>query len=306
MKIKARGLSVSVVFVAHVLSVFVYLLAAMTSFAAAPAFAAASSAGLGGGFSAGVRADLVRSGGGPVAKGAASSMVDSRQHTQSPIVTGTTVLGLKYKGGVMLAADTLASYGNMARYKDVRRIKSVGPNTLIGASGEISDFQSIVERLENMNQEDLNQDDGYRRNPSEIFSFLRAVMYNRRNKMNPLWNQLLVAGFHGGAPFLGYVDLIGTAYEENFIATGYGAYLAIPIIRERWNPEMEEGEALALMEDCLRVMYYRDCRASDRIQIAKATAEGVLISEPYKLSSEWETANFDARHGTNTGDGSSW
>ena len=37
---------------------------------------------------------------------------------------------------------------------------------------------------------------------------------------NPLWNQLLIAGFRGNAPFLGYVDLIGTAYEENFIATG--------------------------------------------------------------------------------------
>lgn len=29
------------------------------------------------------------------------------QHTQQPIVTGTSVLGLVYKDGVMLAADTL-------------------------------------------------------------------------------------------------------------------------------------------------------------------------------------------------------
>ena len=163
-----------------------------------------------------------------------------------------------------------------------------------------------MERLDNQNQNDLNQDDGYTRNPAEIFSFLRAVMYQRRNKMNPLWNQLLVAGCRGGIPFLGYVDLIGTAYEENFIATGYGAYLAIPLIRERWHAEMDEGEARALMEDCLRVMYYRDCRASNRIQIAKATAEGTLISDPYELTSDWETANFDARHATHTGDGSSW
>ena len=32
------------------------------------------------------------------------------QHTQRPIVTGTSVLGLKYRDGVMLAADTLCSY----------------------------------------------------------------------------------------------------------------------------------------------------------------------------------------------------
>ena len=108
------------------------------------------------------------------------------------------------------------------------------------------------------------------------------------------------------APFLGYVDLIGTAYEENFIATGFGAYLAIPIIRERWHAAMDEGEARALLEDCLRVMFYRDCRASNRIQIAKATADGVLISEPFVLNTDWETANFDARHATAGQDGSSW
>eukprot|EP00434_Breviolum_minutum_P038135 symbB.v1.2.033818.t1/scaffold4252.1/size42409/5 len=43
---------------------------------------------------------------------------DAKQHTLSPIVTGATVVGLKYKDGVILAADTLASYGSEARYKD--------------------------------------------------------------------------------------------------------------------------------------------------------------------------------------------
>ncbi|RYY72670.1 hypothetical protein EON63_20575 [archaeon] len=51
-----------------------------------------------------------------------------------------------------------------------------------------------------------------------------------------------IAGYRDSQPFLGYVDLIGTAYEENFIATGFGAYLAIPLIRERWRADMDEGE----------------------------------------------------------------
>lgn len=32
---------------------------------------------------------------------------DPTSHTQQPIMTGTSVLGLKYDGGVMLAADNL-------------------------------------------------------------------------------------------------------------------------------------------------------------------------------------------------------
>ena len=226
--------------------------------------------------------------------------------TSQPIVTGTTVIGLKYCDGVMLAADTLASYGSLARYTDVRRIQKVGKSTLIGASGEISDFQSVMDILDSMNREDINQDDGYTRSPEEVHGYLRSVMYQRRNKGNPLWNQLLIAGYRNDKSFLGCVDLIGTAYEENYIATGFGAYLAIPIIRERWNANMSEGEARALLEDCLRVMFYRDCRASNRIQIAKATQEGTLVSEPYQISTDWETANYDVRHATTGNDGSSW
>jgi 20S proteasome subunit beta 7 len=229
------------------------------------------------------------------------------KHTSQPIVTGSTVIGMKYNGGVMLASDTLASYGSLARYKDVRRIQKIGDNTLIGASGEFSDYQSIIEMLENIHLSDLNQDDGYTRTPSEFFNYLRAVMYQRRNKGNPLWNQLIVAGYNKDQPFLGYVDLIGTTYEENFIATSFGAYIAIPLMRERWHADMDEGEARALLEDCLRVMFYRDCKSSNRIIIAKSTPEGTLISEPYELATEWETANYDLRHGSVVGlDGSSW
>jgi 20S proteasome subunit beta 7 len=235
-----------------------------------------------------------------------SSMSAPTTRTSQPIVTGTTVIGIKYADGVMLAADTLASYGSLARYNDVRRIQKVGASTLIAASGEISDFQAVLDILDGMNREDINQDDGYTRTPQEVHSYLRAVMYQRRNKGNPLWNQLLIAGHRSNQPFLGYVDLIGTAYEENYIATGFGAYLAIPLIRDRWNGNMTEGEAKSLLEDCLRVMYYRDCRASNRIQIAKATVDGTLISEPYQITTEWETANYDLRHATTGNDGSSW
>jgi len=232
------------------------------------------------------------------------SVNDPTTRTTRPIVTGATVLGIKYADGVMMVSDTLASYGSLARYKNINRMLKVGDHTIVGASGEMSDFQWISNKLEEMHQGDLNADDGYHRKPKEVHNYLRAIMYQRRGKGNPLWNQLLVAGYNKG-PFLGYVDLIGTAYEENFIATGFGAYLALPIIRERWQPDLDEGEARALLEDCMRVLFYRDCRSSARIQLSKATAEGTLVSDQYVLSTEWETATFDARHNMPV-DGSSW
>ena len=58
-------------------------------------------------------------------------------------MTGTSVVGIKYKDGIMLAADTLSSYGSMARFRDTNRLLQVGDNTVIGASGEVSDFQYV-------------------------------------------------------------------------------------------------------------------------------------------------------------------
>ena len=141
----------------------------------------------------------------------------------------------------------------------------------------------------------------------EVWSYLRAVMYQRRNKMDPLWNDVLVAGMggeDGTEPFLGSVDKIGTAYTDDTLATGFGSYLALPIMRERWRPDLEEGEARALLEDCLRVLFYRDCRAYNRVQIAKVTRDGgVLVSDPYEIDTKWDSASFVEPKGQLDGDG---
>ena len=62
-------------------------------------------------------------------------------------MTGTSVLGLQYKDGVMLAADNLASYGSLARFMDIRRLERVGDNVVIGASGDMSDWQNLKHTL---------------------------------------------------------------------------------------------------------------------------------------------------------------
>jgi len=213
------------------------------------------------------------------------------KRTTDPINTGTSVLGIKYAGGVMIAADTNISYGSLARFRNVPRITNAGGNTVIGATGEYSDFQDIKVLLEEILTSDFCHDDGHSLSPSEIHSYLSRVMYNRRNKFNPYYNQLIVGGFREGKSFMGYIDMVGTSYEENYLATGYGAYIALPLIRKAWRPDLSEAEAKKLLEDCLRVLFYRDARSLSRVQISKVDAGGWTISEPYTLETSWEVAH---------------
>ena len=69
---------------------------------------------------------------------------------------------------------------------------------------------------------------------------------------------------------------------------------------EQWRPDLTEGEARALLEDCLRVLFYRDCRASSLIQLGKCVSgedhratTTPLISDPYPLEhTSWNDPAF--------------
>jgi len=167
-----------------------------------------------------------------------------------------------------------ASFGSLARFKDVQRIFSVGDNTVIAYSGDVSDAQHIEYLLDSLMyhtllplffslvvpltilriRESHHQDD-HLPNALTIHNYLTRTMYNRRTKLDPLWNALLVAGVVppsdtpltplpsslapqdavapekaaptgnpskdklDGSLFLGYVDLYGTTFSGPHIAT---------------------------------------------------------------------------------------
>lgn len=217
-----------------------------------------------------------------------------KSHTQYPYVTGTSVLGVTYKDGVLIACDTLGAYGSTKRYKSFQRLTEVNGSCVVGAGGELSDYQQICKMLDELATEDFCMDDGHTMTPSEVFSYLTRVMYARRNKFDPLWNSVVVGGVNpDGTPFLGNVSMIGTNYTDETIATGFGNHLARPLMREKHRPDMSEEEAIKLLHECLLVLYYRDKTSINKFQVAKVTKDGSSVSEPFSLETKWDYKLFE-------------
>ncbi|KIO27403.1 hypothetical protein M407DRAFT_243350 [Tulasnella calospora MUT 4182] len=231
------------------------------------------------------------------------SFEEGVQRTRQPIVTGTSVLAIKFKDGVIVAADNLASYGSLARFKDIQRLHAVGTHTVIGAGGDMSDFQHIQHDLDSLIISEFSEGDGHALGPAEIYEYLSQVMYARRSKMNPLWNSILVGGWKDGKSFLGYVDLIGTTYSASTLATGYGAYIAQPLLRkavEGRENELTEEEAVKIVEESLKVLFYRDARSLNKYQIAIVNEKGVSISDSRIAPTEWSFAEGIRGYGAQT------
>lgn len=89
----------------------------------------------------------------------------------------------------------------------------------------------------------------------------------------------------------------GTTWQSPSIATGFGAYIAQPLLRKALSQtppsELTYDQAKKLLEDTMRVLYYRDARSLNRIQLAVIWADAtkpVQVTEPYALKTEWAFA----------------
>ncbi|KND90135.1 Proteasome subunit beta type-7, partial [Tolypocladium ophioglossoides CBS 100239] len=231
-----------------------------------------------------------------------------KQNTQQPIVTGTSVIAVKFKDGVVMAADNLASYGSLARFTDVKRLRPFANSSVVGFSGDVSDMQYLDRHLTDLAiSEAYDSPEQPRLSAANLHRYLAKLLYRRRSKFDPLWNHLLVAGFDdAGEPFLAAADLLGSTYSSPSLATGFGSMLAQPIMRRHVPDEeaarkLSREQAVDIVKECMKVLYYRDARSLDQYSLAVVTKDGVELKTDEKLENQsWAFAERIKGYGTQT------
>ncbi|EOB13397.1 Proteasome subunit beta type-4 [Nosema bombycis CQ1] len=199
-------------------------------------------------------------------------------------VISSGYISFKFKNGIVIACDTQGSYGSLAKYNDIRRLIKLGSNTLCCFSGEVSDTQSLINRLKMIIEED-NQEI----TPSGFHRITQRILYTARSKMEPFNTNVVIGGIEGNNDFiLSNVNHLGNSYSSNSISSGLGNFIALPFLRSVSLENLEREDAIKIAEESLRIMCYRSTRNSNRIQVGIVDENGVNISNPYLLETKWE------------------
>lgn len=194
----------------------------------------------------------------------------------------------------------------MARFTDVKRLRAFQNTSVVGFSGDISDMQFLDRDLTALSlEENYSSPTQPRLCAANLHRYLAKLLYNRRSKFDPLWNHILVAGLDDNdEPFLAATDLLGSTYSSPSLATGFGAMLAQPVMR-KYAPDEEsakkltEEEAVDIIKECMKVLYYRDARSMDRYSMAIVTKDGVKLDEDIQLEKQsWAFADRIKGYGT--------
>lgn len=224
---------------------------------------------------------------------------DPMTKTLQPSVTGSMICGLTYDKGVLLAADTMGSYGGLRRYKDMQRVIKISETCLIAASGDLADL-SELERIvmDQVRLDAVEAEHGVTFNAQSLHAWIQTIFYHHRCKMNPYWLTVAVAGWDSkkNKPFLGIVDQKGVSYSAPHVVTGFGGMMAGPYLELR-TPEDHTTLTLEQAEKQLRaalsVVTYRDKKTLNSWTIGKVTADSCdIIANGEELPTNWDLAHM--------------
>lgn len=123
-----------------------------------------------------------------------SEINDPYKRNSGPITTGSSVIGLTFENGVVIAADELVSYGSMARFRKISRVSRINDRTILGCGGEYADYQNIMKVIDQMVIDESSHEDDIQIGPHATHTWLTRVQYYNRSKFEPLYCNWIVGG----------------------------------------------------------------------------------------------------------------
>lgn len=174
-------------------------------------------------------------------------------NTHNVYKTGTTTIGIVTKEGIVLAADTQASMGNLIANNDTTKIYKINDSIAITIAGSQGDALVLVRHLQNhANLYELE----HKKNLSTKACVTVLSNILNSNKMVPFFTQFIVAGSDGN---LFSMDMAGGLNkEEQFAFSGSGSELALSVLDSDYKKTLNIKEAITIAKKAITAAKKRD------------------------------------------------
>jgi 20S proteasome subunit beta 1 len=186
---------------------------------------------------------------------------------------GTTLLGIRYKDGVIVAADSQTSSGYYISNRAADKITIISDHIICLRSGSSADTQNIVDLVRNITLREQLE----RSAPLEVRTvaqILRNICYQRKSTSNC---SFICAGwdiFHGGQIYT--VVQGGTILATPLISSGSGSIFISSFCDVEFRDIMSDMEAEDLSLKAISLAIQRDSNSSGIIRICKISKEGIF------------------------------
>ncbi len=188
--------------------------------------------------------------------------VKMNEELQSKITkTGTSIVGIACKDGIVMASDRQVTAGMSVAFKRYKKLVEVNPYLLAGVAGLVSDAQ-LVAKLTRAELKLKELKTKTRPTVKEGANLFAAIVYQNIRKFSPIPGivALIIGGFdEDGATKLFSVDPAGAVYDiDDYVADGSGVPFMLGVLEKGYKKNISVDEGIELAKDCLRASTQRD------------------------------------------------
>ncbi|MDD5192431.1 MAG: proteasome subunit beta [Candidatus Nanoarchaeia archaeon] len=210
----------------------------------------------------------------------------------SILKTGTTILGIICKNGVIMASDRRATAGNMVLSKNTKKAVKVNDYLVMSGTGNASDIEMQKKIIAaQLKLKELKS----KKRPSvkEAANLIGMITYQniRQPAMIPSIVGTLVAGFNeDGTTELYTIEPAGTAmkvedYDANF---GSGMPFVLGLLERQYKEDMTVEEATKLAVEAIKSSTQRDTGSGSGIDVFIITKEGIKQVVEQEITAEYK------------------
>merc|ERR1712006_21944 len=162
--------------------------------------------------------------------------------------TGTTIVGLVYKDGVVLGADTRATGDTTVVDKNCEKIHKIADNIYCCGAGTAADTQQVTDMV--ASQLELHRmATGRQSRVGTALSMLKQFLFRYQGNISAA---LVLGGVDFKGPYIYTVYPHGSTDNLPYATMGSGSLAAMSIFEARYRDDLTRDEAMLLVRDAIR------------------------------------------------------
>ncbi|KAK7205894.1 endopeptidase [Myxozyma melibiosi] len=196
--------------------------------------------------------------------------------------TGTTIVGCRFDGGVVIAADTRATEGEIVADKNCEKLHRMSPNIWCAGAGTAADCE-MVTQLISSNLELHAMSTGRAPRVVTCLTMLKQHLFKYQGHVGAY---LIVAGCDPTGPKLFSIHAHGSTDVGYYLSLGSGSMAAMATLESKWKSSMTKQEAMDLCAEAIEAGIWNDLGSGSNVDMCV-----MEVNKPAVLHRNYRTPN---------------
>lgn len=191
--------------------------------------------------------------------------------------TGTTIVGVVFKDGVVLGADTRATAGQIVADKQCKKIHYMAPNIMCCGAGTAADTEAVTAMISSkltLHRLETNKQSRV----ATAMTMLKRHLYRYQGHVSAA---LVLGGVDVEGPFLATIAPHGSTDRLPFVTMGSGSIAAMAAMEAGFKDNMTAEEAKALVHNAIVNGIFNDPYSGTQVDVCVITKDKTELTIGY-------------------------